>query len=71
MCMAMRGAQAPGATTVTTAVRGRFAEDPQVRAEFLRWIQPAAGAARAGDERIAIQVADAPCCVHAEGEGSV
>ena len=33
MCMAMRGVNKPGTNTVTTAVRGRYAQDTQLRAE--------------------------------------
>ena len=33
MCMAMRGVNKPGTNTVTTAVRGRCAQDAQLRAE--------------------------------------
>jgi GTP cyclohydrolase I len=34
-CMSLRGARATGASTVTTAVRGRLRDDPASRAEFL------------------------------------
>ncbi len=33
MCMAMRGVNKPGTKTVTTAVRGQYAQDAQLRAE--------------------------------------
>ncbi|MGH8937637.1 MAG: GTP cyclohydrolase I FolE [Acidimicrobiia bacterium] len=33
LCMTMRGVRKPGAITVTSAVRGRLAEDPGLRAE--------------------------------------
>jgi len=33
MCMTMRGVKKPGAMTITTAVRGRYQQDPQARAE--------------------------------------
>jgi GTP cyclohydrolase I len=33
MCMTMRGVRKPGASTITTAVRGVYQEDPQARAE--------------------------------------
>mmetsp|Transcript_16371 Transcript_16371/g.52056 ORF Transcript_16371/g.52056 Transcript_16371/m.52056 type:complete len:265 (-) Transcript_16371:6-800(-) len=69
MCMSMRGARAPGATTVTTAMRGRFTEDAGVRAEFLRWVQPAAEVSGSGEDRLAIHVSDAPC-VHGDEEHS-
>lgn len=35
MCMAMRGVRKAGAETTTTAVRGRYAEDSEMRREFL------------------------------------
>lgn len=35
MCMSIRGARAQGARTVTSALHGRFREDPASRAEFL------------------------------------
>jgi GTP cyclohydrolase IA len=34
-CMSLRGARATGASTITTAVRGRLRDDPATRAEFL------------------------------------
>lgn len=34
-CMTLRGARAPGARTLTSAVLGRLREDPSSRAEFL------------------------------------
>ncbi|GIN10807.1 GTP cyclohydrolase 1 [Shouchella clausii] len=39
MCMAMRGIKKPGSKTVTTAVRGSFADDGEARAEVLQLIQ--------------------------------
>lgn len=39
LCMSMRGVNKPGATTVTTAARGRYAEDPEARAEILQLIK--------------------------------
>ena len=39
MCMTMRGVKKPGAKTVTTAVRGSFAEDPIARSEVLSFIK--------------------------------
>ncbi|HEX8632451.1 MAG TPA: GTP cyclohydrolase I [Catenuloplanes sp.] len=35
LCMTVRGVRAHGASTVTTAWRGRLAEDPAARAEFV------------------------------------
>jgi len=39
MCMAMRGIRKPGSSTVTSAVRGIFREDPAARAEAMRFIE--------------------------------
>ncbi|MCT2345317.1 GTP cyclohydrolase I FolE [Niallia taxi] len=39
MCMTMRGVNKPGAKTVTTAVRGRYAENAEARAEVLTLIK--------------------------------
>jgi GTP cyclohydrolase I len=39
MCMTMRGVKKPGAKTITTAVRGVFAEDATKRAEILSMIR--------------------------------
>jgi GTP cyclohydrolase I len=38
MCMAMRGIRKPGSSTVTSAVRGVFRDDPASRAEAMRFI---------------------------------
>ena len=35
LCMSMRGAQKPGALTVTSALRGAVRDDPRTRGEFL------------------------------------
>jgi GTP cyclohydrolase I len=39
MCMTMRGVKKPGSKTMTTAVRGVFAEDANKRAEVLAMIR--------------------------------
>lgn len=38
MCMSMRGIRKPGASTVTSAVRGVFRDDPATRAEAMRFV---------------------------------
>jgi len=38
LCMSMRGVRKPGASTVTSAVRGLFRTDPAARAEAMRLI---------------------------------
>jgi len=38
LCMAMRGVRSPGATTVTSSVRGLFLTDAAARAEAMRLI---------------------------------
>ena len=38
LCMAMRGIRKPGSTTITSAVRGLFKDDPRTRAEALSLI---------------------------------
>lgn len=38
LCMSMRGVRKPGTTTVTTAVRGLFRDDPRTRAEAMAFI---------------------------------
>ena len=35
LCMTVRGVQAPGVRTVTSALRGRVRDDPRTRSEFL------------------------------------
>ncbi len=39
MCMTMRGVKKPGSMTITSAVRGTFANDPQSRSEVLAFIK--------------------------------
>jgi GTP cyclohydrolase IA len=38
LCMSMRGVHKPGTTTVTSAVRGQFRDNPATRAEALQFI---------------------------------
>ena len=39
LCMAMRGVRKPGTSTITSAVRGIFKDDPRTRAEALALIR--------------------------------
>lgn len=43
MCSVMRGVKKAGATMVTSAMRGVFQRDPQVRAEFMAHVERAGG----------------------------
>ena len=38
LCMSMRGVHKPGTTTVTSAVRGQFRDNPATRAEALQFV---------------------------------
>ncbi len=38
MCMSIRGVRKPGTTTVTSAVRGIFRDDPRTRAEAMQFV---------------------------------
>ncbi len=40
LCMAMRGIRKPGATTITSAVRGVFRDDVATRMEAMRFLNP-------------------------------
>lgn len=40
MCMALRGVEKPGSTTVTSALLGAVRNDPRTRDEFLRLARP-------------------------------
>ena len=39
-CMEMRGVETPGVTTITSAVRGTFKDDPMQKSEFLSLADP-------------------------------
>lgn len=39
MCMTMRGVEKPGSRTITTAARGCFREDPQLRQYFFEMVR--------------------------------
>jgi GTP cyclohydrolase I len=43
LCMTVRGVQAPGARTITSAVRGLVRSDPRTRSEFLTLVRGAGG----------------------------
>ena len=45
LCMMMRGVEKQNSTTVTSALRGNFKEDPRTRAEFLRLVHGSSGRA--------------------------
>eukprot|EP00937_MAST-01D_sp_MAST-1D-sp2_P003376 g3376.t1 len=49
MCMAMRGVQKPGATTITSCMRGSFSSDPHMRAELMTIIGLPPMGSRRGD----------------------
>ena len=38
MCMTMRGVKKPGSKTITTAVRGEFADNQQLRSQFVSFL---------------------------------
>jgi GTP cyclohydrolase I len=38
-CMTLRGVKKPGATMVTSALRGGFRRRPETRAEFLAFVR--------------------------------
>jgi GTP cyclohydrolase I len=40
LCMTLRGVEAPGATTVTSSLRGALRDDPRTRSEFLALARP-------------------------------
>lgn len=44
LCMSMRGVQAPGVKTVTSALHGQVRDDPRTRNEFLALAGAGAGA---------------------------
>jgi len=43
LCMTVRGVQAPGARTITSAVRGLVRSDPRTRGEFLTLVRGTGG----------------------------
>ena len=43
LCMAMRGVRKPGTTTVTSAVRGVFRDDPRTRLEAMSFVHGSNG----------------------------
>lgn len=47
LCMESRGIQKTGTVTVTSAVRGNFKDKPEVRAEFMAFVQTAMGGVQA------------------------
>ncbi|MDP8955082.1 MAG: GTP cyclohydrolase I FolE [Actinomycetota bacterium] len=48
LCMSMRGVRKPGATTVTSAVRGLFRDNPATRAEAMAFIHARTGGSGPG-----------------------
>ena len=52
MCMAMRGVQKPGATTLTSCMLGSFKEDPQLRSELFQQLNLPVAASRSSSSSV-------------------